>query len=105
MSQLSYSCISWRFDYSHRSAAHIALTRLPASLSSQALAQSLLKVVASIEYRNYPLVYKSAEELLDLAKRNLFDASLAGLIKLLVERHLRKPEIHANPQQAYKSLS
>ena len=96
MSHSSFYLFPASSTTSYRAAAHIALLRLPLNLSSQTLAQSLLKLIAASSYGNYPLVYKSAEELLDLAKDNSINASLANIIKLMVDRYLGKSEILFN---------
>lgn len=78
------------------------LTRLPDSIASRPLPQSLFNIFASVWERKYENVYPRAEALMNIAHQADFPEGLASLIATLVtqfvgqypQNYLSKSHLH-----------
>ncbi|ETW86176.1 hypothetical protein HETIRDRAFT_309227, partial [Heterobasidion irregulare TC 32-1] len=86
--------------------AKFVLTRLPDSIASKPLPQSLFNIFASVWERKYENVYPRAEALMDIAHQADFPEGLASLIATLVTQFVEsfRRRTFALISRAYSSI-
>ncbi|THH06715.1 hypothetical protein EW145_g3892 [Phellinidium pouzarii] len=98
--------------------ARITLSQLPENLAAHPLSRTLLKLLASLQNRAHPSVYKNAADVADVVQEpEFFDKKLAVIVKLLTDRLIRTfrhkmmelvaraySSIHLSLAQTYLSL-